>query len=349
MGIFHSLPEGRFLRVNPALAAMCGYDSPEEMVSTITNIPKQLYVDPPRYTELRGLTLKQDEWVHAENRYRRKDGSLMIGNLSLRKVLNPDGTVAYLEGFVEDITVRKRTEEERGRLAEQLRQLACYLQSAREQERAFIAREIHDEFGQALTALKIDLSWLSRRLPKQRADLLDKVNAMSKLVDGTTQTVRRIATELRPGLLDDLGLVAAIEWQAQEFAERTGLACELRLGDKDLALDPDLATTLFRILQEALTNIARHARATRIEVELDDRPDLLTLVVRDNGKGIDPAQVFDSHSLGLMGMRERARVWGGDVVVEGIPGQGTTVIVRIPQTSEVSETSEVGQPQEAQP
>ena len=213
----------------------------------------------------------------------------------------------------------------------QLRELAAYLQNAREEERAAIARELHDEFGQALTALKIDLAWLDRRLPPRRADLTAKVNAMSALLHDTIGAVRRVTAGLRPGLLDDLGLVAAIEWQAQEFAGRTGLACELRLGEQDLALDRDLATALFRIFQEALTNVARHAAATRVEVALEDRPDVLTLVVRDNGKGIAPGQEFAPHSLGLLGMRERARAWGGDVMIAGVAGQGTTVTVRIPR------------------
>jgi PAS domain S-box-containing protein len=224
-----------------------------------------------------------------------------------------------------------RLYEEMNRRQAQLRELTAYLQTAREEERAYVAREIHDEFGQTLTALKMDLSWLARRLPQRQTDLAAKVNAMAGLVDGAVNTVRRIATELRPGLLDDLGLVAAIEWQAQEFARRTGLTVELHLGDQDLALDRDLATALFRIFQEALTNIARHAAATRVEIELVHQPDLLKLVVADNGKGIEPAQILAPRSLGLLGMRERARALGGDVVIEGSPGQGTTVTVHIPR------------------
>jgi len=241
-----------------------------------------------------------------------------------------DGSKSILEMNI-DITARKRAEEALCDTQERLSALASYLQTAREEERTHVAREIHDEFGQTLTALKMDFSWLTRRLPQRRADLLAKVNAMSGLVDGAIDMVRRIAAELRPGLLDDLGLVAAIEWYAQEFAERAGLACELRLGDQELMLDRDLATALFRILQEALTNVARHAGATRVEIALDAQPECLTLVVRDDGKGIDPAQVFAAHSLGLLGMRERARVLGGEVAIEGNPGQGTTVTARIPR------------------
>jgi signal transduction histidine kinase len=214
---------------------------------------------------------------------------------------------------------------------EQLHDLASYLQAAREEERAHIAREIHDEFGQVLTALKIDLSWLSKRLPTDKPILAQKASAMSDLIDSTIQTVRHVVTELRPGLLDDLGLAAAIEWQAQEFAERTGMDCELHLGDQDIALDRDLATAIFRIFQETLTNVVRHAEATVVGVRLEDQPEELVLTVWDNGKGLIQSEVSDPKSLGLVGMRERARSWGGQVVFEGVPGRGTTVTVRMPR------------------
>jgi len=216
---------------------------------------------------------------------------------------------------------------------EQLRDLTRYLQTARETERAHIAREIHDEFGQALTALKMDLAWLTKRLSADGPRLAEKASSMSDLIDTTIQTVRRVATELRPGVLDDLGLAAAIEWQAQDLADRTGIDCELCLSDEDIVLDRDLATAIFRIFQETLTNIARHAEATRVCIELEDRASELVLIVRDNGKGIVESQLFDSKSLGLIGMQERARAWGGEVTFQGVPGQGTTVTLRIPRTN----------------
>jgi PAS domain S-box-containing protein len=221
---------------------------------------------------------------------------------------------------------------------EQLRDLASYLQTAREEERTHIAREIHDEFGQVLTALKMDLSWLSKRLPA-KTDLPQKIEAMSDLVDSAIQTVRHVATELRPGLLDDLGLVAALEWQAQDFTDRTGIECELHLGEEELILDRDLSTDLFRIFQETLTNVARHAQATKVQVELASTPDELVLMVRDNGQGITENQISDPKSLGLMGMRERVRFRGGNIVFRGVPGQGTTVTVRFPQAKTNTEES----------
>ena len=215
----------------------------------------------------------------------------------------------------------------------QLHALASYLQVAREKERTHIAREIHDEFGQAMTALKMDVSWLKRHLPADDANIIEKTDDMSNLIDSTIQTVRRVATELRPGLLDDLGLAAAIEWQVNEFSERAGCHCETYVGDHEIALDRDRATAVFRILQEALTNIARHARATQVWVTMESGHDALTLMVKDNGQGCSEERLVGPDSLGLLGMRERARAWDGDVMFESAPGQGMVVKVRMPQTN----------------
>jgi PAS domain S-box-containing protein len=216
---------------------------------------------------------------------------------------------------------------------QRLRDLAEYLQAAREEERTRIARGIHDELGQALTALKMDLAWLAKRLPVELPHLGERATTMSDLIDDTMQTVRHIATELRPGLLDNLGLTAATEWQTQEFAQRTGIDCEVHLSEEEVAVDPDVSTALFRILQEALTNVARHAEATKVTVDLEEGPKELVMVIRDNGRGITESEIANPRSLGLTGMRERARSWGGDVAFQGVPGRGTTVTVRIPRPS----------------
>jgi PAS domain S-box-containing protein len=265
----------------------------------------------------------------------------------MEQVLFPIKTgQGYRMGVISrDVTDRKRAEsqreavlEERERLLEQvragqeqLRNLAGYLQAAREAERTLIAREIHDEFGQALTALKMDLAWLARQLPDDEPRLADKIKTMGGLLDATLETVRRVAAQLRPGLLDDLGLVEALQWQAQEFAEHTGIKCELRLGEAEIRLGRDLDTAIFRIAQESLTNVARHAGATKVRLEMEARPDGWLLTIQDNGRGITDGQLADPKSLGLMGMRERARAWGGDIVIQGIPGRGTTVSVYIPK------------------
>ncbi|MGH2522597.1 MAG: histidine kinase, partial [Anaerolineales bacterium] len=214
---------------------------------------------------------------------------------------------------------------------EQLRRLSSYLQQVREDERTRIAREIHDELGQALTGLKMDVSWLKSRLGKRQTALLEKAEAMSHLIDTTVQSVRRISTDLRPGILDDLGLLAAIEWQLQDFQMRTGVECQLNTACEEMSLDGDAATALFRIFQETLTNVARHAQATRVEVLLEENEGHLLLQVRDNGKGLSAEKLeTKSKTFGLTGIRERALLLSGEVAISGQPGQGTTVTVRVP-------------------
>ena len=225
---------------------------------------------------------------------------------------------------------RKRAEDKLRRSLEQLRALSVYLQYVREDERIRISRQVHDELGQALTGLKMDLYWLANRLPKKFRSVHDKTKAMSAHIDATIQTVRRIATELRPGILDDLGLVAAIEWQAQEFQKRTGIECVVSSDMKETILDQDLNTAFFRIFQETLTNIIRHAQARRVEVQLRQEENALVLEVKDNGRGISEAELNDTRSIGVLGMRERAALLQGELQITGVPGQGTTVAVRIP-------------------
>jgi PAS domain S-box-containing protein len=259
----------------------------------------------------------------------------VIGVLGLASATKRDfgEQASFLETLASQIAVGAQNAllfEQLRASQEQLHDLAGYLETSREEERTRIARGIHDELGQVLTALKIDLSWLARRLPDGQLGLTEKVGAMSDLVDATIQTVRRVATELRPGVLDDLGLAAALEWQAGEFSARTGIGCELDLCDPEMALDHDLSTALFRIVQETLTNVARHAEATQVKVKLSRGPDGLVLVIRDDGRGITVEETLDPKSLGLLGMQERARAWGGDVAFHGVRGEGTTVTVKIP-------------------
>jgi signal transduction histidine kinase len=211
---------------------------------------------------------------------------------------------------------------------EKLRRLAAHLVTIREEERAHIAREIHDELGQVLTGLKMEVTWLAKRL-KEKA-LLDKTDTICSLIDSTVQTVRKIATGLRPEVLDDMGLVAAIGWQAKEFQKRTGIRCRAKLPPETLRPQIDIATTVFRIFQEILTNVARHSRATRVDIDLDISDERVALVVVDNGVGIPDAELHAKKSLGLLGMQERALLFGGEVSLNGTPGHGTRVAVTIP-------------------
>lgn len=213
---------------------------------------------------------------------------------------------------------------------DQLRALSVYLQSVREEERIRISRAVHDELGQALTGLKLDLAWLDSRLTGQPKSAHAKISEMSSRIDETIGTVRRIATELRPGILDHLGLAAAIEWQAREFQNRTGIECQVTCALLHPMLDEELNTAFFRIFQETLTNIARHAEASRIDIFLTQKTGHLILEVCDNGRGITREQIADIRSLGLLGMKERASLLGGFVAISGHPRTGTVVTVNIP-------------------
>jgi signal transduction histidine kinase len=233
-------------------------------------------------------------------------------------------------GTVQDITKQKRIEEEIRDSREQLRNLYLHLQSVREEERTHIAREIHDEFGTILTALKIDLSWLGKQLPQENKAPTEKIRKDLELINSAIKTVQRISSELRPGILDHLGLSAAMEWQVKEFCNRAGINWDITIDLGDTKPDRDLSTTMFRILQESLTNIARHAEATEVRVSLRGKNNVLTLEIIDNGKGVSEEQLSDRSSFGLIGMKERAHHLGGNAFIEKADGKGTKVLVTIP-------------------
>ena len=241
----------------------------------------------------------------------------------LMKPVVPEVLKSKVAVFVELFRKSERLRESE----DKLRRLAAHLISVREEERAHIAREIHDELGQVLTGLKMEVTWLAKRL-KDKA-LIEKTDSMCELIDSSVQTVRKIATGLRPEMLDDMGLVAAVGWQAKEFQKRTGIRCRAKL-PAEVKFDIDISTTMFRIFQEILTNVARHSRATRVDIELTLGAEHIGLDVSDNGVGIQDNELHARKSLGLLGMQERALLFGGDVRINGSPGHGTRVSVTIP-------------------
>ncbi len=276
--------------------------------------------------------------LHFDWRHHRADGTPFEAEVTLSRL--DIAREPHVLAMVRDITDRKGAEDEARRAFEQLRALAAHIESIREEERKRLARDIHDQLGQTLTALKIDLTGLLRDLPASAGPQAKKAESILKLSTETIQAVRRIASELRPGVLDDLGLVAAVEWAAEEFQSRTGTACKLELPAEGAAIEPAHATAIFRIFQETLTNVARHARATRVDVRLARSEGDLILEVYDNGAGIPDEKLTETHSLGILGMRERAALLGGNLVIRGVPGEGTAVTVRIPEARRV--TGELG-------
>lgn len=230
-----------------------------------------------------------------------------------------------------DITERKRSERALRRSRQQLRDLNTHLHSVREEERARISREVHDALGQKLTSLRMDVTLLRRELDETGAE--GRLNQMEERLESTIQAVRRISSELRPPVLDDVGLGAALRWEAKQFESRSEIPCEVRVPAEDLNLNSDLATDLFRLFQEALTNVARHAEANSVDVRLVDGQSELVLTVADDGRGIREEEIHDGASLGLLGMRERTATWNGSVEFDAGPDEGTTVTVRVPRPS----------------
>jgi len=265
-----------------------------------------------------------------EMRLRQADGNyrwFLVRTVPLRDEL---GNIIKWFGTSTEIEDRKQAEDALRRSLDELRALAARLQSVREEERTRVARQIHDELGQALTAIKLESASLIRELPGEAKQRSNRAESIAKLADETIQAVRRISAELRPGILDDLGLAPAVEWVAEEFQTRTGTKVQITLPAVDLAIDREHATALFRILQEILTNVARHANATQVNVRLVKEESVLILEVHDNGKGVSTEDLSSRRSLGILGMRERALLLGGELAISGSPAFGTTVTVRIP-------------------
>ncbi|MGP0565923.1 MULTISPECIES: PAS domain-containing protein [unclassified Nitrospina] len=247
-----------------------------------------------------------------------------------RGIYSEAGELTALEGFITDETKRYMMEEELNLSHQRLRNLGNKLQSIREEEKTRISREVHDELGQSLTALKMNVLYLKENNPLDRMEILERYEAMTNMIDSTIRSVQKIATELRPPILDAFGLSEAIAWQADEYSSKFGLHFDLKGMDREIKIEESLQTTLFRIFQETLTNIVRHANASRVQVALKGEGNNLVLEVADNGKGIKKESLENINSLGLVGIQERVHLWNGNVIFKGKPGKGTKVRVEIP-------------------
>jgi signal transduction histidine kinase len=235
---------------------------------------------------------------------------------------------------IRDISERVRVQDELRHSQERLRALAARIEDVREQERSGVARELHDELGQVLTAMKMDLRWLGRRLDPGQVELRERTSSMIGLVDQAIQSVQRLASRLRPGLLDDLGLAAAVEWLGADFRRHSGIRCDVSVDVTESRIGPKSTTALFRIIQEALTNVVRHASASRVTVRLREMGSDLEAMVADDGTGISGADAADARSFGLLGMSERAHGMGGRLSIHGEPGKGTIILVTVPLPAE---------------
>ena len=335
--IFTLNKEGRFTYMSPVTEHVLGY-SPVALIGHAFSeliYPEDLPLVITAFNNVQSGILKYNEY-----RILNKSGKIQwIRSSSRPNYIN--GNVDGIIGIAVDITEQKIAEEELRTSHLQLRALAKHLQHIREEERLKVAREIHDEMGGGLTGLKMDLSWLSRKIDdtdrgEERVALMDKIQTSNALINNMIHIVRRISTDLRPSILDDLGLVAALEWQLTEFTRRTEIPHEFTTTCEYVNMEKDTAIAMFRIFQEAITNVARHSRATKVAVVLREGEgslfgdESLDLEIRDNGRGITDENILNPESLGLLGMKERVLAFSGEISICGAPGGGTTLILKIP-------------------
>ncbi|MBU0637295.1 MAG: PAS domain S-box protein [Planctomycetes bacterium] len=333
-GVYCTTLTGEIVDCNESLATMLGYDSRADLLS---HRATELYFGTADRQAFLTRLHRTGVLTNSELRLRRKDGTPIDILENVVLLSDEEGRPRIIQGTMVDISERKRAEqalrtsEQRYReLTGDLRRVMQRLQSVREEEQARIARELHDELGQGLTALNMDVHWLRARVAPDSEEKRTRLESMAQLLKTTMQAVRRICSNLRPVVLDDFGLLAAIEWQASEIQTRTGIQVALTLPSEVPVIPSDQATAVFRILQEALTNVARHARATTAALHVTVQGDTLRLVLTDNGVGIADAQLHGKNSIGLFGMRERALRWGGNVEIERDGGGGTRVTLTMP-------------------
>ncbi len=334
--MYHSLNgDGIIIACNETEARMLGYRKEEIIGRPVTDFWTE---DSKRLHEQAFPIIKTERReIEIEREFIKRNGETFIASLHVFSEYDKFNRFVQTKTIARDVTASKRLENELKNSREELRSLSAHLLSVIEEERRCIASEIHDELGQVLTTLKLDLSWLKSRLAKDDSPLAAKIQPMSDLVDRTIDSVQRISSELRPGVLDHLGLPDAVEWLASEVCGRKGLQYDIIIEPEDMELDQNMAIAIFRIFQETITNIVRHANATMVEVNLKRGESKLALEVRDNGIGIPAEKLSDRQSYGLIGIRERARYLGGEAVIEG-QKTGTSVCVTIPLNREGRES-----------
>ena len=316
---------GDFIEVNEIACKRLGYTKEEFLQLSPSAIVSQKNIDDFNINMER---LLKEGHVIFDLVHRAKDKKLIPVEINSHLFFYNDKPTVL--SIARDITERKQAEEKLRRTSRLLRELATHLQSIREEERTMIAQEIHDELGQVLTALKIQVSLLANKLNNDQKPLKQKINSLTDMIDASVESVQKISAKLRPCILDELGLIAAIEWQTEEFEKLTNIKCSLVLPKKELILEKNKSTAIFRIFQEALTNIARHSLATKVKISLLNHQSNIYLEIQDNGNGITQDQIKAFKSLGIHGMEERAMVFGGQIYFEGIAGKGTIVKVEIP-------------------
>ncbi len=327
--------EGRITSWNAGSERITGYNEPEIILKNFNIFSKE--AEQPESEIDNMLTdAKSEGRAEREIWMKKKDDQSFWADVSINSYFDENNNLINFSVIIRDLTKIKNTEDQLRENEKQLRALAAHLQAAREEERTRIARELHDEFSQMLTAVRLDLTILNRMIsksalePLSRLSLLEKIASISDLLESTIKSIRKVITQLRPSVLDELGLLTAIQWQAQEFETRTNIRCRISRIQHNIKLDQEKSTAIFRIYQEALTNVAKHSAATSVTASLPVIESELVLEIADNGKGIGKSKVKDPTSTGIMGIRERVIALGGRFEIESEIDKGTKLIVAIP-------------------
>jgi len=331
-----SLPDCTFIDVNNAAISHYGYSKEEFLSLNIKDICPANEIGRMEQIVKNNFPDATDAgvWQH-----KKKNGEIISVEIITHDITYEDKPVRFV--LANDITEKLKAKKELEQFNKTLRELTSHLQQVREDERKHMAREIHDELGQQLTVIKMDVTWIRKKTDPANILILDKIKELMQILDETVNTVRKISSRLRPSLLDDLGLVAAMEWYLNDFKQRTGIEIVFHLPKYEIELPESIATCLFRILQESLTNVARHADAKEVIVSLRENEDGIQLSIKDDGKGYDEENISGRKTLGILGMKERAAMVGGKYIISGSPGKGTVVSIEVPSRYYLSTQNEL--------
>jgi PAS domain S-box-containing protein len=333
MGISQVRPGGTYIRINKAYAELYGYPDTSTMIKEMSSSPK-LFSNPDDRKKVLDILDKNDYMPPTEFELNRRNGEKFWALVSARQVKNDAGKLLFLQAEHIDITEQKLMEKELRKSKELLEKLNQHLVEAIENERNQIALNLHDDLGQKLTAINLDIVWLKSRIGVQSKSVREKFEEMSSMIKETVESIRETSSLLRPAILFDLGIIAAIKSQLVSFEKQTGIKCHFYFEPEEFDLEDRLALILYRILQESLTNIARHSGASATEIELVILKNKIEMIIEDNGKGIAKDKVNSLESLGIAGMKERVKSANGKIIIRGGTGAGTRIKVIIPLIKE---------------